>query len=229
MKMDTTISLKEILTLLSIAVSVIALYFSWRKDRQLKIKTKADEIRSYASFTLEGIERWKEISKSLFYKCDVIFVETSELIKTSKVVPFAEIERARDFLWKNLMRIIAENNDSILEEKINTSYFKLYSYFPEIEHKFQLTLSALKETEFDMINEFVVDMTQNSVMNINSMITDKYHSAMLGNELRKIRNQCLIEYLKKLEEQTLGIKTILTDLMKRKDNDLIKQKLKLVN
>lgn len=219
--MDTTISLKEILTFLSIVVSIIALFYSWRKDRQIKIKTKADEIRGHASSILEGIERWKEISKSIFYKSDFIFVETSELIKNSNTVPFEEIEKARDYLWKNLMLIIAENMENVHKEKIATCYFKLFTYYPEIENIFQLTLSKLIKAEKEMIEEFVAYKTQNAVMNINELIHDKYYSAILGNELRNVRNKCLIKYTDTLEKTSLQIKVHMTDLMKRSDNDLM--------
>lgn len=219
--MDTTISLKEILTFLSIIISIVALLYSWRKDRQLKIKSKTDEIRSHASYTLEGIERWKEISNSIFYKCDVVFVETSELIKTSKSVPFEEIEKARDFLWKNLMRIIADNKDNIHKEKIKTAYFKLFTYFPEIEKVFQLTLSELESAEEKMIEEFVVVKTQNAIMNINDLIHQKYYSSDLGNELRNVRDKCSAQYFEKLEKNSVHIKMLLTDLMRRNDNDLM--------
>ena len=219
--MDTTISLKELLTLLSIVVAIITFFYTLRKDRQLKVKTKANEIRSYASLILEGIERWKEISKSIFYKCDFIFVETSELIKTSETVPIEEIEKARDFLWKNLMLIIAENMEKINEEKITTSYLKLFAYFPEIENAFQLTLSKLKSAEEEMIKEFVKDKTQDAVVYINDLIQDKYSSAILGNELRNVRNQCSLKYIENLEKNSLQIKTLMADLMKRKDNDLM--------
>lgn len=75
---DRTIALKDILTSLSILVSIAALLFAWGQDRQIREREQADRIRAAAAETLAKVERWEELSLWFFQDIQPLYVETSE-------------------------------------------------------------------------------------------------------------------------------------------------------
>jgi hypothetical protein len=220
MNIETTITIGNIITSTSVIISIIALYSLWRKERKLKIKVKADLIRQAAAKTLKSIERWKEISLSLFYKCDFDFVETSEMIPGKDFIELDELKKARDFLWKRLKSIVAENKDLILKEDLKNTYLDLFAYIPDIKQLFESTIQNLLKAEVEMINDFIVDKTQKEILNINNHIEYQYDSSILGNQLRYARNDSLTKYNEEIDSETKSIKNILIEFIKEKDMKL---------
>jgi hypothetical protein len=53
------ITIGDILTFLSIIVSVVALLSVWFKEMQIRKKEKANKVRTAAAKTLAKLERWK--------------------------------------------------------------------------------------------------------------------------------------------------------------------------
>lgn len=218
---DNTLA-SVILSCITILITLVTVAYSWKKDRALKAKKEADIIRSAASKTLRGIERWKSISCSIFYKSDVLFVEVAKMVKAQRKIPSRQIESARDFLWENLHAIVSENKTIVFNEDIENAYIELYSYIPNIMPIYKKIWSVLLRTEKIMLNDFIAVKTQRAVMDINSYLPGTYHSAILGNQLRQVRSECETNYVSKITKLTESIINELTRIISEKDDVLIK-------
>jgi hypothetical protein len=80
MTVDRTIKISDLLTSLTILVSVITLTVSWSKDRLTREKEQADRVRSAAAKTLTQLDRWQALQLSIFRELQPVFVETSEML-----------------------------------------------------------------------------------------------------------------------------------------------------
>lgn len=220
MTINPEITVGNLITSISVLISILTIYLAWLKDRKLKIRTNADLIRSAAANTLRGIERWKEISLSLFYKCDSDFVETSEMVKEKENIKYAELEKVRDFLWKRLMSIVADNKNQILKEDLKNAYYNLFPFAPDIRFCYEETLSRMQQAENVMIADFIENHTQNAILNINDNIDNIYCSAILGNQLRSVRNDCVRRYKLSLDNSYKDIREILINIIRETDKKL---------
>ena len=176
--MKTEISIGDILTTASILVSLIALLYSWSKERNLRKKEQADKIRNAAARTLSKLERWQELTGWYFDYVQHIFVEVSDFLSNDY-----DVLAARDLLWKNLNSSRLLIKQKILDEEIETAYVELYGYIPAIYSLVLETIDALKSAEEKVFNNFVMK-TQEDVMAYRQIDKGKYTSAMLGNDLR---------------------------------------------
>src|SRR5712672_1543551 len=94
---DRTIRLTDVLTSVTVIVSVVALTITWTKDRDTRVREQANHVRVAAADTLAKLERWKALQLSLYDDLQPAFVETSEMLSTD-----FNVIRARDQLWKKI-------------------------------------------------------------------------------------------------------------------------------
>lgn len=76
--LDRTIKFGEILTMVTIIVSVIALLTTLSKDRRLRISEHATKVRDAAAQTLAKLDRLEELSTSVFDEVQPLIVDVSE-------------------------------------------------------------------------------------------------------------------------------------------------------
>src|SRR5205809_6148245 len=91
------IKIGDVLTALSILLSLIALLSALAQERALRRRDQADKIRNAAAKTLTKLERWQELNNWFFHYIEPIFVNVSEKLANEQ-----DIVAARDFLWKEL-------------------------------------------------------------------------------------------------------------------------------
>lgn len=222
MTLNTEVTIGNLITCISVLVSIIAICYAWIKERKLKIRTNANLIRNAAAKTLKGVERWKELTLSISYKCESYFVETSEMLSEKKIIEESELERARDFLWKRLMSIIEDNKNQILIGDLRNYYFDMFKYAPDIRQHYDTAVFNLEKAENEMIIDFIEINTQQTILNVNTHIQEEYYSAILGNQLRFVRNDCMDKYREALESSIKEIKEILIEIIKEPDEKLIR-------
>jgi hypothetical protein len=128
-KIDPTVEVGDILTSLSIVISVIALLTAWSKDRYLRRKEQANKVRNAAAKTLAKLERWRGLSLWIFQDIQSLFVETSEILARD-----FDFILARDFLWGKLNDARLKTFQRILDEEIEIAYVDLYSYHPIVRN-----------------------------------------------------------------------------------------------
>jgi hypothetical protein len=135
MKLDRTLKVSDMLTSLTIIVSVIALMISWSKDRDIREREQANLVRNAAGQTLAKIERWKSLQLSIFDEIQPDFVETSEMLAKDY-----DIIVTRDHLWKSINSENVIVKTRIVNEKMEISYIDLFSRLPAIREVFLNTL-----------------------------------------------------------------------------------------
>jgi hypothetical protein len=194
MKLDWAIKITDILTLLTIIVSVIALAISWNKDRYSREKEQTDQVRIAAAKTLTKLDRWQALQLSIFQELQPVFVEISEmLLKDFTIV------KARDHLWKTINSQRTHIAGRVLDEQIETAYVDLLSYFPAARNLFLNTLGQLKVAENESIEGFLV-ATQTDILSFEGK-KETYETAALGNALRTTA----ANYRMQLETKTSSI------------------------
>jgi hypothetical protein len=114
LRLNPTIEFGDLLTIVTIFVSLFILLNEWHKGKALQRKERSDKIRNTALNAWAKLNLWREISLSMFQKIEISFVEASEMLKRD-----GNPEEARDFLWKELNRIKIENFNKFLEAYIS--------------------------------------------------------------------------------------------------------------
>lgn len=177
MKFEWTIKFGDILTTVTILVSVAALVISWAKDRRNQESEQADKVRSAAANVLTKLDRWQTIALSMYDRLQPLFIDVSEGLQSN-----FDIVQARDNLWREVVRVQADVLRTIIEEEIGTSYVGLLSHFPEVRTQFRSAFAMLSEAEKQTLNEFL-EKSQYDVLRFKGK-RNEYTSAMLGNDLR---------------------------------------------
>jgi len=210
------ITVGDILTLITISITLGTLYTAWLQNRRLKEKEMANGIRNACATVLGKLERWQELSLSLFENTQPLYIETSELLARNR-----NVIQTRDYLWKRLT--VARNTlrQSVLEEKLELAYTDLYSYSPKLVDAFMTVIAQLKTAETEVFSDFL-EQTQQNVLDYAGKLSG-YTSAMLGNDLRDTTHSIREAF----EGQTTGtiqpFKQTLTTLLQESDKHLIQK------
>ena len=210
------IKIGDILTFLTIIVSVIALLSVWLKEMQIRNKEKADKVRTAAAKTVAKLERWKELSLWFYKDIQPIFVETSEIL-----IKKYDVFVARDFLWKMLNIARKNTAQRILDEEIEIAYVELYGYYPAIYDEFTSLIKKLKDLEEDAFWDLILT-TQDEILLFKDCPVHEYRTATLGNNLRASCNKKRESFQNKIETEIKPINDILVNLILKSDEDILK-------
>src|SRR5438128_968290 len=85
LRLEQTISVGHLLTSASILISALGLGYQLSKDNEAKQLQQANDVRAAAARTLESLDRWREISVSLFDELQPIFVQSSMELATTQL------------------------------------------------------------------------------------------------------------------------------------------------
>ena len=216
MKINWDINVSDILTSLTISISVVALIISWSKDRYLQKKEQAKQVRTAVAKILAKLDRWETLQISVFQELQPIFVETSEIL--SKDYNLIE---ARDYLWKriNLQRTIIAGK--LLEEEIEITYVELFACFPTVRNLLLKTISELRVVEEELLNEFI-ESTQDDILAFTEK-QESYNSAMLGNALRSTAFKYKSSLRKSIIQVMQPIRDLLHEVVGKSDRELLAQ------
>jgi hypothetical protein len=214
MKVDRTIKISDVLTSLTILISVITLAISWSKDRLTREKEQADRVRSAAAKTLTKLDRWQALQLSIFRELQPTFVETSEML----VADFNVI-KVRDHLWKTINMQRTRIAAQVLEEHIETAYVDLLAHFPTVRSVFLHAFIRLKKAESHIMEAFL-NGTQDDVLAFHEQ-KNQYTTAMLGNALRTTA----AKHSEQLETETNQIiqpvREFLFDIIGKADREIL--------
>jgi hypothetical protein len=216
---NTKLDMGNILTALSIFGSAIFFMYSFRKDRELRKGERANRIRNAAAVTIAKLDRWREISLSLFEEIQPLFVTTTERMAKD----YNAIE-SRDYLWKNLSIINNKVYDIIRKENIETVPIDLYGYNQEVRDLFNSSLGNLKKEQKSMFED-LSKKTQNAVLYFTPDKKEEYSNAKLGNALRLSAGGIRSDYEKKLGSIIQPVENFLNAIINESDKDLLDKKL----
>lgn len=214
--LDRTIKASDVLTSLTIILSVIALLYSWSKDQDSRTREQADRVRTAAAKTLAKLERWQGLQRSMYSELQPVYVETSEMLAKR-----FDVIAARDYLWKQInaqrVRIAAR----VLDEGIETAYVDLFAYYPSVRESFLSAVAKLKEGEETAASKLLRN-TQTAVMSFNGKKVG-YSTAMLGNALREAALPIEESFVRNSNQTLEPIRSQLYSLISRDDQTLLSQ------
>lgn len=181
------ISIGDLLTIVSVVVSIIALLVSWRRHQELQRKEYADRIRRSAGTVVAKLHRWKDLTLRFYEDVQPLITEAD--MTQVKAQNFVEV---RDLFWHGLSIAHSKSSQRILEEQIEIAYVDLYGYDPKIQVLFNEVLDRLKLID-NSIFTLVLYSTQSDILRL-STEEGPYISAQLGNKLRntcyQLREEC---------------------------------------
>jgi hypothetical protein len=142
LQLDWTISVGNLLTSASIVVSAVALVYQLSKDRSVRQRQQANEIRAAAANTLASLERWRLLSQSFFDEIHPGLIETS--ISAAKGDDESTI---RDVLTASAhatrLRILHRQFD----DKNETTYTQMYQFHPSIKPFIEDVIQRFSDAE----------------------------------------------------------------------------------
>ena len=214
MTFDWSIKFGDILTSLTILVSVSALIISWSKDRVTRETEQADKVRAAAATALTQLDRWQLLNASLYQELQPTFIETSEMLQDD-----FDVVKARDYLWKTINGRQTQIASKILDEKILTAYVDLLSHFPASRDQFLKVFEQLRLLEEDISGKFLMT-SQNDVLYFEGK-QQNYTSAMLGNALRTTAAKHKEELIDKSTKTIRPIRQFLFDVIAKSNKDIL--------
>jgi hypothetical protein len=214
LQFDKTIKAGDILTSLTIALSVIALILSLAKDRESKVVDQGNKIRAAAASAIVKLDRWQSIQLSLYQELQPSFVELSELLAQKY-----DVVVVRDKFWRLVNGERKRIYHQILEEQLGTAYVDILSHFPAARAKYVEAFSKLASVEEQVSNDFLGESEQTILTLEGKQAT--YQTAALGNALRKQAHKSASELKNKSEKVIAPIRKYLLKVIELPDEKII--------
>lgn len=214
MKFDWNIKVGNILTSLTIIISVAALIVTWTKDRNARETELADVVRTAAATAITKLDRWQSLNLSLYQELQPEFIKTSEMLSREY-----DVIKVRDYLWKTISTQRIQISRKVLNEKISTSYVDLLAYFPDTRIQFLDMFKKLNALE-DRISGSFLEKSQQDVLELKGEKTS-YTSARLGNALRTTAAQHKENLLSETNEVIRPVRDFLFDVIAKTNKQIL--------
>lgn len=92
LQFDRTIKAGDILSSLTVLLSVVALVLSLSKDRAVRVTDQANKVRTAAASVIVKLDRWQAVQLSMYQDLQPVFVELSEDLAKSMTLSLREID-----------------------------------------------------------------------------------------------------------------------------------------
>jgi hypothetical protein len=171
------ISFGDLLAIISLGVSAIALLLSWQKDRNLRRKEYADRIRHSAGAVTAKLQRWKDLSLRYYEDIQPLITEADRMLVKQRAV--LDI---RDLFWQGMVNARTVASQRIMDEQIEIAYTDMYGFDPRIQALFSEVVNRLRIIDKSIYTQALYS-TQANIVHFRSA-PGPHVSAQLGNELR---------------------------------------------
>ena len=175
LSIDGTIHAGDVLTSVTVALSVVTLILSQAKDRRADRAALAKEARLAGARVIAQIDRAARLMLSLYTGLTPGFIDLSRALAQD-----FDVAAARDAFWRDVNQAAAKLTQTLLDERIGTAYVDLVAYLPEIRHLYVEAYAALQKSFDDTLDAFLVDTSQA----LFDLEKDGYTAAAGGNLLR---------------------------------------------
>lgn len=204
----------DLLTAASVLVAAITLWYSWAKDREIRVRDQADRVRGAAAKTLAKLQRWKDLSLSLCPDADSVFIDTS-----AKLFDGSRPSEVKDFSWKNLESLRTQLAERIRAEEIEMAYVDLDAYQPYIYRRLEEAVQSLKNEEAKNFS----DLQQQVDVAVLSFSKTKFSdTGAVGDQLRDACTDWYQDaFRKKIDAQLDPILKLLADLISAPDEQVL--------
>jgi hypothetical protein len=214
LEFDRKLDVGNVLTSLTILISLGALLTALAKDRRTRERELGDKVRAAAAKTLGKLERWQQLAARLYQDVQPLFVDVSQKLHAA-----LDAQGARDFLWRELTAARTAAEQRIVDEEIEGAYVELYPYHPSVQRRFSETMSRLKDIDAAVYFDFI-RQTQDDVLAYGGNPRD-YTPALLGNDLRLESARAEHRLVTELEQAIEPIREFLVAVVSLSDKDII--------
>jgi hypothetical protein len=214
-RLKKEITLGDMLTPISILLSVAALWFTWSHDADLKRKQYADQIRHSASVVTAKMERWSPLADRYFEDIQSTIVDVSERVEANH-----KREPANRMLFKGLVQAAATASQRVVDEQLEVAYIELYGYVPSLQKTFDTTIRRMKEAEVSAHNvtssALQAKLTDNEVLNLPTSI-------LIGNVLRQRAEEQRQQLRNQIENIASPLREKMLNLINLSDEDILNE------
>lgn len=173
---------------------------------------QANEIRAATARTWEGLDRWREISLSLFDELQPVFVQTSMDLANS-----GNKTLARDNLYKEIRIVRLRKLREMQADRVFVAYTSMYRFNPSIRPYFETIANELRAIDLEMLDS-VLGETEANVLSAD----DKTKvTAFLGNKLRASANKIKEHYEARIRAVLASPERFLNNLIMLPDAKLL--------
>lgn len=211
---DWTIKVSDILTSVTLAVSVIALLLSLAKDRDTKVTEQANRVRTAAALAITKLDRWQALQLSLYQEMQPTFVELSELLAER-----FEVQYVRDQLWKQVNVVRTGIAQKVLDEQLGMAYSDLLSHFPAARGMFTEAFSKLSAIESEVTQNYL-GASEQAILGLEGQ-RKVYTTPTLGNALRQAATSHSNEFRGKSEAVIAPVRDYLFRVISMPDSKII--------
>ena len=208
------IKIGDISTSLAIIISALTIASILTKDRSLRQKERADTIRNSAASTITKLDRWHELSLSIFHDVQPIFIDTIMTMSDN----FDPV-KTKNILWKEMTAANNEITWKILSENIQTASVELMGYRPDIRRVFESALMELQAAREDMFSNFIYD-AQQAVLSFEGR-KEEYKTNDLWNKLRGTIMRNRLAFEDRIKPTFTEMSNLLLGLVSKDDADLL--------
>jgi hypothetical protein len=206
----------DMLTAFSILISLIALSIAWYKDRLSKKNEYADKIRSAASLIVAKLDLWKTSHDYFLEELDPL------ILRTGVIMAEKEQEKARYYLWDELVKKITKKSFEKELDEIKLAYINLYGYNFELQTKFFETINKLKYCN----RKFGYDLLRSGSETIYELKDEglqKDTKALFWNKIKTEFSIIGERYQQKFDDEILELRTDLINIIEANDDEIIKK------
>jgi hypothetical protein len=212
------ISIGELLTILSVVISVGSVIINWSIDREIQLQENASSIRMAIAKTMDKINQVKDLQLQYYD----LLEEDIEDVGYMVVIKKEKNTIARDFLWKKMFIRRADLQSKIMNEEWQIGYINLLPYNISIDSLYTRTVTRLKAVEANEFALLLNDM-ENIVIDFNER-TDS-QTALLSNRLRDTKEFHKINHKHYVDEAVAPLNDYLTSLFNASNSVLLFGKL----
>jgi len=214
-KLKKEITLGDMLTPLSVLLSVVALWITWSHDADLKRKQYADQIRHSASVVTAKIERWGPLADRYFEDIQPAIVDASEKVEATHTR-----EPANRQLYRGLVQAEATASQRIVDEQLEVAYIELYGYVPSLQKTFDTTIQEMKKAEVKA-HEDTSSALQEKLIDVG--VLQLPTSILMGNKLRVSAEAQRQKLRSEIESIATPLREKMLDLINLSDDDILNE------
>jgi hypothetical protein len=217
LNLERKVSVGDLLTICSILISALLVVGAWKIDRDLRRKEEANKVRAAAATTLVKLDRWEELSLSIFSKVDPAFVSLKESLQKDSKDRLKQ-DTARHELWKAILQAEVDVQQKILDDHVEAGYVGLYTYDPSAREEFDKVLTTLSNNQFHMY----ADLLMRTEAIVRRMVEEKkFDAEELYNKLNLESMAIKGDYWGSVDSTLRPVRNALTTLTSESDEELL--------
>ncbi len=180
LKFRNEVSMGEMLTSISILISLVGVSINWYQDRQIVIKKQSTQMKELSIKAFSNVLSWKDLNLHFYDRAEILIEEVAQSFASKK-----DKILARDIFWKGVTAIKNELDYEILQKDLKTFHFILLSNGLDYDSTFLITITYVNKI-LELNHKDYLQETQKAILTED--IKNSLQTAILGNRLRAIND-----------------------------------------